>query len=384
MFTTRVVRQSFRSGRIIGQNFRFNLHAPNSEKNVDLLKSSSPIFKTVSNSESGSKFSFNGLEKSSSVIFPKMTLTNDEEKKKYDNTIMNLNNCKRSYHTTRFVSFPATTKLKDKKRSDKLNENTKSEDVILQNIVLQKIEDKVEEKVTAGEVVSKSNDLQLYFKKVNLTTGKFLGTTALTGAGTIGLSYAMLKAGLDPEAGMILFGGGLIGSFLGSLYHAWQIDQPGKTEQEQLKHAYWMQGFMGIAISPSLIVFNQFIPHALITTAALVGGPVFASFMMPNKSMLKYGPALYTGLLGLLGVGVTSILAPILGFHNLGMMMHNIDLYGGVLLFTIYNAYDTHVLIDNYQRGIREYVKHSVNYSLNAINIFIRLLEIYAKLQKKK
>jgi FtsH-binding integral membrane protein len=71
-----------------------------------------------------------------------------------------------------------------------------------------------------------------------------------------------------------------------------------------------------------------------------------------------------------------------LGFPELGMAMHSIDLYGGVALFTVYNAYDTHVVIRDYETGNRDYVGHATNYSLNCINIFIRLLEIFARAKK--
>ncbi|VBB18661.1 hypothetical protein YASMINEVIRUS_1192 [Yasminevirus sp. GU-2018] len=223
--------------------------------------------------------------------------------------------------------------------------------------------------------------LQSYFREVNLTTGKFLGLTAVTGAGTVGTTFA-LSSVVPPDTLMSLGAVGLIGSFAGSLYHAWQLGKE-KPEAERLRHAYWMHGLMGVSIAPSLFMFSQFIPHALITTGALVAGPITAAYRMPKGSMLPYGSALYTGLWGLIGVGVTSIFAPIIGFPGLGMMMHNVDLYGGVLLFTVYNAYDTHVLIDDFEKGKKDVIGHSANYSLNAINIFIRMLEIFAKMNKK-
>jgi FtsH-binding integral membrane protein len=222
---------------------------------------------------------------------------------------------------------------------------------------------------------------QEYCQKVGLTTGKFLGLTALSGASTIGVGSLMVTA--FSEVAPTIGGATVLGAFAGSLYHVYKLGKP-MSDEQRLYHGYWMHGLMGITIAPSLIVFHQFIPHALITTAALTAGPITAAYRMPKGAMLPYGSALYTGLWGLIGVGVTSLLAPLLGFHGLGMMMHNIDLYAGVALFSVYNAYDTHVMIDNYEKGERDYIGHAVNYSLNAINIFVRMLEIFSKMYGSK
>jgi FtsH-binding integral membrane protein len=172
---------------------------------------------------------------------------------------------------------------------------------------------------------------------------------------------------------------GWLGSAGGMLYHAFKLSDKNKSNEECLRHAYFMHSFAGIMISPSLVLFHQFIPHALITASALIAGPIAASFLMPKGSLIRFGPALGTALIGLVGVGFTSICSSLLGFSSFGMSLHNIDLYGGVALFSIYNAYDTHMMISDYEKGDRNYVQHSVNYSLNALNIFIRLLEIMSK-----
>ena len=223
---------------------------------------------------------------------------------------------------------------------------------------------------------------QLYYKKVAITTSKLLSTTALSSASTVGVGALLASHNMIPS--MMVCGAVWFGSFLGSLYHGYYIGHPNKTEKQSLYHAYCMQGFMGVVIAPSLMIFHQFIPHALITTTALVAGSVTSAFMMPKGSMLVFGPALYTSLWGLVGVSLTSVCSHLLGFHSFGMAMHNIDLYAGVLLFAIYNIYDTHVLISDFERGVQNYIQHSVDYSLNFINIFIRLLEIFAKASQIK
>jgi FtsH-binding integral membrane protein len=63
-------------------------------------------------------------------------------------------------------------------------------------------------------------------------------------------------------------------------------------------------------------------------------------------------------------------------------MFHDINLYGGVLLFTGYSAYDMHTMISDYESGNKDHIGHATHHSLNAINIFIRMLAIISKIQK--
>lgn len=214
--------------------------------------------------------------------------------------------------------------------------------------------------------------LQNYMKKVSRTTGIFLGTTALSGATT--LAVAPLLAN-NP----VVLGTGYICAVASTFYHVYKFDSS-TTDDEKMKRALALHIGMGIMISPSLFMFGQFIPHALVTTSACVLGPIVASLHLPKGKLLRYGPVLYTGLFGLIGVGFTGIGASLLGFGDIGAILHSIDLYGGVALFMVYNAYDTHVMIKEYEDGKLDHIAHSTNYSLNSINIFIRLLEIFSKL----
>jgi FtsH-binding integral membrane protein len=218
--------------------------------------------------------------------------------------------------------------------------------------------------------------LQTYFKKVGFTSGKLLGTSLVSGITTIGAAsvlsnYVMLSP--------LMCGSLWFGAVIAGFYNAYQISNTSKTNEQRLLNAYLLHGCMGITIAPSLFIFSQFIPHALILSSALTMGPITAALTMKKGSMLKYGPALYTGLWGLIGIGAMSIVAPLLGFNSFGLAMHSIDMVGGVALFSAYNAYDTHVLIKDFEEGREDHIGHAVNYSLNAINIFIRILEIIAK-----
>lgn len=146
------------------------------------------------------------------------------------------------------------------------------------------------------------------------------------------------------------------------------------NEDQREFYARVMHGCMGITLAPSLVVFSDAIPMASVVTAALVAGPITASLKMQKGVLLPWGPALYTGLWGLIGIGIGGIWFP---------MIHDINLIGGVGLFTAYSAYDTHVMIEEFEKGNYDHIRHSANYSLNAFNIFGRMLEIINKIQKK-
>ena len=195
-----------------------------------------------------------------------------------------------------------------------------------------------------------------------------MGVSALSSAGTIGLGYLGMHLGIDPVSLLYAYGTGFVASFVGGVYHARQLDNPEKTDEEKTRHAYWMHGMAGFQVAPVLVSFHQFIPHALIATTAIVGGPVAASLRMPKGALLPYGPALYTGLFGLVGVGATSIIAPLTGFPAFGVLAHSVHLYAGVGLLTLYNAYDSHKMIADFESGKNDPVSHAATYSLKAVN----------------
>jgi FtsH-binding integral membrane protein len=143
-----------------------------------------------------------------------------------------------------------------------------------------------------------------------------------------------------------------------------------------------MHGLFGVTISPLLIMYQEYIPPALIITTALMAGSVSVALRIPNKSLLPYSTALYTCLWGLLGAGATSLIAPAFGYTALGATMHDIDIYGGIAFFTLYSAYDTHKLIYDFEQGQRSAVEHATQYSVSYINVFIRVLEHMGKKSK--
>jgi FtsH-binding integral membrane protein len=230
----------------------------------------------------------------------------------------------------------------------------------------------------------KNEDISLksYINKVGISAGKLLAISAMTGGLTVGISNALINIPpdidtfeyIDQYTPMIFTLYGL--SCIGSFYHIWKLSDKTKTDSQKMYHAYWIHGIMGFIMAPSLIIFNQYIPQALILTSALVAGPIMGTRLIPKGSMLSLGPALSTALCGLVGIGFTSIGSSYFGFNALADITHSINIYGGIIIFTIYNSYYTERLIDDYEKGIKNYVDHAISYSLNIINIFVRILEV--------
>ena len=240
--------------------------------------------------------------------------------------------------------------------------------------------DKIE---TAGDAINNIAGLGLHFQKVTRTTGRYLGITAVSSACTFGLAIGVNYAGLFSSVNEVLYGAGgtMFVAFCTSMYAALKIGAPeyiGNKMVNEAKRDYYaklMHVCMGVTLTPSLILYNEFIPAALVTTLALVAGPITASFTLPKGKLLRLGSFLNVGLWGLLGVGVGGIFIPAL---------HDINMYGGIMLFSVYSAYDTHNMIKEYEEGNSDYIKHAANYSLNAINLFVRLLELMGRSESSR
>ena len=55
-------------------------------------------------------------------------------------------------------------------------------------------------------------------------------------------------------------------------------------------------------------------------------------------------------------------------------LLHNVYLYGGLGLFTLYIAYDTQKMIDEYEMGEDDHLKHAVDLFLDFKMVFSRVL----------
>jgi FtsH-binding integral membrane protein len=59
-----------------------------------------------------------------------------------------------------------------------------------------------------------------------------------------------------------------------------------------------------------------------------------------------------------------------------------VDTYGGILLFTAMNAYDTQLAMARYRDGDADHLGCATDLFLNFMNLLIRIMEALAKAQE--
>ena len=171
-------------------------------------------------------------------------------------------------------------------------------------------------------------------------------------------------------------------------------------------------GLSGMSLAPmmwlALKISPAIVPQALLITTGLFGAMTGLSLMAKPGSMLRLGVPLGGGLLMLMACGVATMCArsaaracataapPVLFFSELRAscvcamrrrrfvpvtsawypLLHNVYLYGGLGLFTLYIAYDTQKMIDEYEMGIDDHIKHATDLFIDFKIVFSRVLQL--------
>ena len=96
------------------------------------------------------------------------------------------------------------------------------------------------------------------------------------------------------------------------------------------------------------------------------------SMLAKPGSMLRLGVPLGAGMLMLMACGIGGMFVPVTSAWY--PLLHNIQLYGGLGIFTLYIAYDTQKMIDEYQMGEDDHIKHATDLFLDFKIVFSRVL----------
>uniref|UniRef100_A0A7S4F383 Bax inhibitor 1 n=1 Tax=Chrysotila carterae TaxID=13221 RepID=A0A7S4F383_CHRCT len=135
-------------------------------------------------------------------------------------------------------------------------------------------------------------------------------------------------------------------------------------------------GLAGWSLAPllkiALAVAPMAVPQALLITSGLFATMTALSMMAKPGAALRLGVPLGAGVIVLLVAGVAGMFVPVTSAWY--PLLHSISLYGGLALFTAYIAYDTQRMIDDYEMGEDDHLKHAVDLFINFKAIFTRVL----------
>lgn len=139
----------------------------------------------------------------------------------------------------------------------------------------------------------------------------------------------------------------------------------------------------GLMFIPIFIALPNAVIPAFIASASVFGGATLYAWKRKPGELDHWGPVLYGGLSGLVVVSLLGVGSQMFLGHNwFGDMTHMISLYGGIPLFTGLIALDTKKAIEKYQDGEPDHLGCSTELYLDFMNLFIRFVEIIAKIQK--
>jgi len=235
--------------------------------------------------------------------------------------------------------------------------------------------------------------------------GKVYGTAALGFGGALVMSIICSPIALSVLDNIPALLGMTLGSLVGSIvsirvfsstepkYQIQKVKVAGHTIETKIPlympSKKWSFAAIsvctGIMISPMVGICGLMDPTLIIkavglTTGVMAGTSLWALHAKSNK-LLAY-QSIAGGLLGgLVGVGLTSVAILLIAGadSSLFQLLDSVDVYGGLVLFTGLSAMTTLEAIQYYKTGKPDYMEFSVGLFLQAMNIFIRILEILAK-----
>jgi FtsH-binding integral membrane protein len=243
---------------------------------------------------------------------------------------------------------------------------------------------------SAGEVVSKNRGLNKFVQKVYHTTGFGI-------AGSLALAQGLHMSDLAVQCPLQCLIGGFVVALTGTAglhYGKYKVKKRGSelyAENDDARIAGYTAicAGMGTTISPMVSMVTEIsptiFPAATGVSLAVMAGASWWSYRQPEGALLSWQAPLMGGLIGLIGVSLTGLLSGmIFGPQCLAFqMLHSVDTYGGILLFTGFTAYDTHKAIERYKKGDPDHLGCATELYLDFMNLLVRIMEVMAKAQKK-
>ncbi|XP_059173694.1 probable Bax inhibitor 1 isoform X2 [Physella acuta] len=137
----------------------------------------------------------------------------------------------------------------------------------------------------------------------------------------------------------------------------------------------------GVSLGPLIEVVIRIDP-SIVSTALAGTAVIFICFSLSallwkDRTFLYMGGMLFSCLSWL-------TLAGLLNIFFRSPLVFNVYIYGILLLFSAFVLYDTQLIVEKRKRGDEDFIWHSVDLFLDAVQIFRALLVILAKKSGKK
>lgn len=162
-----------------------------------------------------------------------------------------------------------------------------------------------------------------------------------------------------------------------------------------VKQGLWLlnAAVLGLAIAPIGVLGGALAVRAAWYTAGVVGGLSTVAVCAPSDRFLNWGGALGIGLGAVFCASIGSAFLP--PTTALGMGIHSLALYGGLILFAAFLLYDTQKVIQKAERAPKDGgsvwngygwvaaprfdpINNSHHILLDVINIFVRIAQMLA------
>eukprot|EP00052_Salpingoeca_macrocollata_P034235 m.10907 g.10907 ORF g.10907 m.10907 type:complete len:325 (+) comp6167_c0_seq1:39-1013(+) len=201
----------------------------------------------------------------------------------------------------------------------------------------------------------------------------------------LGIGVTAVSAGLVFRSGLVqriaMMGWpGTIGMFVLTIGSAYAVQAVPPADSGLKMGAFLaFNGLMGATLSPVVYLGGALVLRAAAITGGIVGSLSYVAANSPSDQFLYMGGPL---AMGLGAVVVSSLGAAIFPAAAVAPLLHNISLYGGLGLFSAFVLYDTSRIVDHAKtRPTFDPMGESVGLYLDAINIFVRIVQILAMQQ---
>lgn len=163
------------------------------------------------------------------------------------------------------------------------------------------------------------------------------------------------------------------------------------TEPNSPAHyASWavFSAVQGVTLSPLFFLNPAILGRAGIYTVGALGGLCYVGATAKSDTYLYLGGFLLAGVGVVLATSLAPMLLPRMSMRTMSAMEH-VSAYGGVAVFSGFILYDTQKILRHaalVQRGVLQAdpVRESVSLILDAINLFVRIVQVPMLQQRNK